>query len=626
MRILTIHSDSLHVTPKKKAIESAEDLRQDEQRFKDCLVVFTAVERVDESNPKKAAELLAEQVMDVAKQVNEKNIVLYPYAHLSSDLANPKVAVEVLKLAEGMLKADFAVDRAPFGWYKAFEISCKGHPLSELSREFSPETALEPKLKTREEIVEEIESKHYILTPEGKEYTIDMSKKDELVDLLDKLGDAQLKQYMLTEELKQPTKGEPPSISAMQQMDLIDYAPEADLGHFKFFPKGKLVFDLLCDWAHEICVNRLGAVEIETPVLYDWGDEEIREQGGSFHERHYTVYGGDDRKKKMILRFAGDFGLFKIVKKATISYKNLPLRVYEFSKSFRHEQRGELTGLRRLRAFHMPDIHCFTAGIEDGWKEYQSLYMNYDDLAKGTGIEYTVVFRIVKEFYDQHKDKIIAMLKHSGRPAFIETLSKMKHYWAVKHEFQGIDSVGGNCQLSTVQLDVKDASVYGINYVDSNGEKKGCTICHSSIGSIERWIYVVLEDAFKKDVHSFPLWLAPTQVRLIPVKNDEKVLAECEAIMGALAAEKVRVDIDDTEETLSKRIRSAEMEWIPYIVAIGERDIGKGVFQVRKRESKQQETMNPDALVEEIARRTAGMPRRKLPLPARVSRRPKFFA
>ncbi|MHA1791387.1 MAG: threonine--tRNA ligase [Promethearchaeota archaeon] len=625
MRILTIHSDYIKIIPKKKAIKTAEELWAKEQYLEECLVVFTAVEANDENDPDKAAEMLAEESSKVADQVKSSKIILYPYAHLSSNLSKPSVAIKVLKSAEKILKEKFEVERAPFGWYKAFEISCKGHPLSELSREFSPGEKKEEKLKTREEIVEEIESEHLILTPDGKEYPVNLKNKDETIALLEKIGDPLLTQYVKTEEMGGSAHGEPPSIKAMQQMELIDYAPEADLGHFKFYPKGKLIFDLLADWAHEIAVNRLGSYEIETPILYDWSDPEIREQGGSFHERHYTVYGGDAKDKKMILRFAGDFGLFKIMKNTTMSYKHLPIRMYEFSKSFRYEQRGELTGLRRLRAFHMPDIHCFVADIEKGWDEYQLLYKHYDDLAKGTGVEYTVVFRIVKEFYDKNKDKIIEMLKHSGKPAFIEVLSKMKHYWAVKHEFQGIDSVGGNCQLSTVQLDVKDAKVYGIEYVDANGEKQGCIICHSSIGSLERWIYLVLEDAFKKQVRSFPLWLAPTQVRLVPVKPEKELLDKCAEIFEKMSDMKIRVDIDDSEESLGKRIRNAEKEWIPYILVIGKNELNSEKINVRMRESRKQVAMSVNELISEIKEKTKNMPFRRLPLPKMVSKRPRFY-
>src|SRR4030042_1625404 len=142
----------------------------------------------------------------------------------------------------------------------------------------------------------------------------------------------------------------------------------------------------------------------------------------------------------------------------------------------------------------------------------------------------------------------------------------MKHYWAVKHGFQGIDSVGGAVQLSTVQLDVADAERYGIVYVDSEGKKKGCIICHSSIGSIERWIYVLLEEALKHQKPSLPFWISPTQVRLIPVSNE--FIPDCEKLAAALDA---RVDIDDNYDKVGKKIRNAEMEWVNMIIVLGEK-------------------------------------------------------
>jgi len=292
--------------------------------------------------------------------------------------------------------------------------------------------------------------------------------------------------------------------------------------------------------------------------------------------------------------------------------------VYEFSKSFRLEQRGELTGLKRLRAFHMPDVHCFTKDIDDGWKEYMLLYKNYSDLADATGVEYVVAFRIVQEFYDKYKGNLIELLKYSKKPALIEVLSKMKHYWAVKHEFQGIDSVGGAVQLSTVQLDVEDAERYGIVYADSDGKKKGCIICHSSIGSIERWIYVLLEEALKHEKPELPFWIAPTQIRLIPV--NEGFVGDCDKLADQIDA---RVDIDDMDDKVGKKIRNAEMDWINMIIVVGEKEKASGQFPVRMR-SGDQKMMTLEQLRAEVARLSKGYPRARLPLPRYLSKRPTF--
>ncbi|MBI2151138.1 threonine--tRNA ligase [Candidatus Woesearchaeota archaeon] len=136
MKILTIHADFIEFEAKKKALKDAEEVDKSPHRVEECLVVFTAVEKRDENNISANVERYVQEIKNVAQQVNAQNIVLYPYAHLSSQLANPKIAENVLKEAEKILVSKYKVTRAPFGWYKSFNISCKGHPLSELSREF----------------------------------------------------------------------------------------------------------------------------------------------------------------------------------------------------------------------------------------------------------------------------------------------------------------------------------------------------------------------------------------------------------------------------------------------------------------------------------------------------------
>jgi len=610
MRVLLIHADKFEYEIKEptKMAEELPEKHAKKHAFKEALVAFSTIESSDESVDS-IAHAAASDLADVFQKVKAERIVLYPYAHLSPNLAPPRLAIDVLKATEAALREKgMEVHRSPFGWYKAFEIRCKGHPLSELSREFSAEEKV-----TREDVVEKISKEHYILTPEGEEIPVNLEDIDSL-KVLDKYPS--LKKFILAEEIGRTKGEEPPSIKAMQRLELVDYEEASDRGHFRMFPKGHLVFSLLEKWAEQIATERIGAIQIDTPIMYDWSLPDIRSQGMSFHERHYTLK--TEEKREFVLRFAGDFGLFRMMKGATLSYRNLPLRIYEFSKSFRLEQRGELTGLKRLRAFHMPDVHCFTKDIEDGWKEYMLLYRNYSDLADATGVEYAVAFRIVKEFYDKYKGNLIELLKYSEKPALIEVLSEMKHYWAVKHEFQGVDSVGGAVQLSTVQLDVMDAERYGIVYTDADGKKKGCIICHSSIGSIERWIYVLLEEALKHDKPSLPFWLSPTQIRLIPV--GQEFLADCERLASQLDA---RVDIDDMDDKVGKKIRNAEMEWINMIIVVGEKERSSGIYPIRLR-SGEQMMMSLDQLKSEVKKQREGYPSAKLPLPMMLSKRPVF--
>jgi threonyl-tRNA synthetase len=310
-----------------------------------------------------------------------------------------------------------------------------------------------------------------------------------------------------------------------------------------------------------------------------------------------------------------------MMKDAQLTYRHLPVRMYEFAPSFRYEQSGELAGLRRLRGFWMPDVHSFCIDLQQGLEEYKELYRRYTELANGTGVNYAIAFRIVESFYKEHEEDILELLQFDGKPAMIELLSNMKHYWVMKHEINTIDFFGGVCQVSTVQLDIKDASLYGINYMDVDGQEKGCIIVHSSIGSPERWMYSILEDAAKHKPPSFPLWLAPTQVRILPV-SDEKHLGFCLEIAEALKKERVRVDVDERSHPINWRIRAAEREWIPNIIVCGDKEMKSGQFLIRRRGGIQV-VMAMDELVKSIRKETQGMPFKSLP-GLLVSKRPVF--
>ncbi len=636
MKLLFIHSDYFKYEAGKRIESIAEDVPKEllTGEFRDLLTVFCSVEARDEDVKAAVAVKAAGEIQTQLERLKLSRVCLYPYAHLSSSLASPDAAKAVLALLNQELEKQegLEIHRSPFGWYKAFQISCTGHPLSELSREIVVLPEDEPQkqetggtqVKTREDIVKEIESRYLLLFSDGKEVALDFAgmKPKHLKKLFK--NDPQLSEqkhllsFLLSEELKGQPSGESPSIKVMQGQELVGYESAADSGHFKLYPKGKLLFNLLSDWAGQIA-DELDAVEIDTPILYNWEEPDIRGQVESFHERHYTV--SSPEGKKFVLRFAADFGLFKMMKNATVSYRHMPVRVYEFSKSFRYEQRGELSGLKRLRAFHMPDLHSFCTNQETGMEDYKRIYQEYDSFASKTGVDFVVSFRIVEEFYHRHKDIICQMLASSGKPAFIELLSQKKHYWAIKTEFQGIDSLGGNCQLSTVQLDVDDSERYDITYVDQQGKEQNCVILHCSIGSVERWIFSLLENAMKMEKPSLPLWVSPTQLRILPVRDE--FIPDCEALADQLNC---RVDIDDRDLKIGKKIREAEKEWVPLIVVYGEKEKDQGSdarLPVRLRGIGVRE-MSLEELTSHISEGTRGSPYRKLPLPRLLSQRIKF--
>jgi len=619
--LLLIHADSMSYEVKERALEEAEEMEEERRSgsYEDALVVFTAVEEEDVKAIDVVVDNASKEILDVMDKVKASSVLLYPYAHLSSSLARPRDALAVLvKLEEKLKESGVRVSRAPFGWYKAFTLVCKGHPLSELSKSIKPEG----RAIAMEIAKPEVEEGYYVLVePSGEMRELSRDRPQDDVALAKY---PLIKRLIMNERGLKSEKGAPPHIRFMQKLELVDYEPASDVGHFKFLPKGALIKHLLEELAMDVAVNDVGATVVETPMIYRLSVPEIAEQASRFLERDYRFKIDNE---EFTLRFAGDFGLFSMMKRVTMSYRQLPLRVYELSHSFRLEKRGECVGLRRLRGFTMPDIHCFCANLEQGKEEFANLMKKYMRLVKSMKIDYVIVLRAVESFFLENKEWFSSLARDVGEPLLIEVLPAMKHYWVVKEEHQFIDSLGGNAQLCTVQLDVEDSERYGIKFVDKDGSKKGCIIVHSSMGSIERWIYALLEQAEKNKASGrppmLPVWLSPTQVRVVPVSSE--YLEEALKIADEIEEAGIRVDVDDRDESVPRKIRDAEVEWIPFIVVVGEREVKEGTLSVRIRERRETITMRLAELIELISKECADKPKAKLWLPRRLSLRPKFI-
>lgn len=607
MRILLIHSDYLNYNVKNKTpvAEEIEDAKK-QGAFDESLVVFTAVEKDDENNPQGIVKNLVKEVIKTNDQVKAENIVLYPYAHLSSSLSSPKVAVQVLKDAEEALNAEgLNVKRVPFGWYKAFEISCKGHPLSELSRTITAE----------EEDEEEVEK---------KPSSWSILDGDKIIDIDDfKFENNQLEK-LVSYELGTGASdaGEPPHVKLMREKELCDYESASDVGNLKWFPKGRLVRDLLADYVYNLVVDQ-GAMPIETPIFYDLDNEAINVHAAKFGERQYRT----DTKKNLMLRFACCFGAFRVMADPFITWKNLPAKLYELSTySFRFEKKGEVVGLKRLRAFTMPDFHSFCADMNSTLEEFSK----QTDMCIQTGVDldvnYEIIFRATKDFYDENKDWMYSIGKKIGKPVLLEILPERKHYWSCKIDFAAIDYLGRPIENPTVQIDVESGKRFDITYLGEDGKEHYPTILHCSpTGSIERVICSLLEKtAIELDEKApmLPTWLSPIEVRIITVGEDHKDFAN--ELYDKINAENIRVDVDDRDESVGKKIRNAATEWIPYIFVVGDNEKESGVFSVTVRETGEKVDMTVDELIKEVLDKTKGMPYRGLPLPKDISTRINF--
>ncbi len=632
MKILLIHSDFIEFEPKQKAIKQAEEAGS-KQKIEECLVVFTAVEKADEKNAKKASELLAGEIKDVASQVKAENIVLYPYAHLSKELSSPDAALKIMKECESILKKDFSVSRAPFGWYKAFTLKAKGHPLSELSREIivSEEGKEESDALKKEK--EELKSEWFIIEPSGKMSRIEV--KDKKVTGFDFKDHPKLKKLVNYEMMKSRiVDKEPPHIKLMKNLELVDYEEGSDPGNFRYMPKGRLVKSLLEEFVTQK-VAEYGAMEVETPIMYDYEHPALKNYLNRFPARQYTI---ETPNKRVFLRFSACFGQFLMAKDATISYRNLPMRLYELTKySFRVEQRGELAGLRRLRTFTMPDCHALCKDFIQAKEEMLRRFELADEVIGGVGLEKNdmeFAVRVVKDFFDEHKDFVLALVKKWGKPAMLEIWNKRFFYFVLKHEWNFIDALDKAATLTTDQIDVENAERYGIMYTDADNKKKYPLILHlSPSGAIERCIYALLEKQQMKKEEAekkkqkynqlLPMWLSPTQVRLCPVNDSFTKYAE--GIADKLEKEDIRIDVDDRTESVQKKIRDAEMEWTPLIVVIGEKEKESKNYATRFRETGKVENMTLEEIIKYVKDKTKGYPCKPLPLPRLLTKRPVFI-
>ncbi len=642
MQLLLIHSDYIEFEAKRPT-PVAEKVEEEEKsgRLEEALCAFIAVEKMDEDDIPAVVAEGAKEIADVAEQVKTRRIMLYPYAHLSSQLSSPAAAVDILRGMDEALQENYEVARAPFGWYKAFKLSCKGHPLSELSRSIrlgegagaaaraSGAATVAARAPEREEVVsealkaeEKAVSYWRIMTPDGV-----MTEPDKF----DFAGHENLRKFVNYEISKsRAVEAVPPHVELMRRLELVDYEPGSDSGNMRYYPKGRLVKSLLESYVLERAAE-MGAMEVETPIMYDMFHPTLKKYLDRFPARQYSI---EAEKRSFFLRFAACFGQFLMSHDMTVSYRSLPLKMIEMTRySFRREQRGELVGLRRLRAFTMPDMHTLCADMNGATREFANQYQASISVLKEAGLDlddYEVAIRFTKEFYDENREFVEGLVGIVDKPVLIEMWDERFFYFVLKFEFNFVDALDKASALSTVQIDVENAERYDINYTDADGSLKRPIILHCSpSGAIERLMYALLEKAHRVStegkVPMLATWIAPTQVRVIPVA--ERHLARAEEVTKALG---FRTDIDDRDETVGKKIRDAGREWVPYVVVIGDDELESGRLAVTVRaESEPKKPKKVEMTIEDlrsrIAAETAGKPTKGLPLPVKLSERPRFI-
>lgn len=651
MRILQLHVDYVEYYPINKEIKEAEsDIIKQKKRIDETVVILISIEKND--NDELIIRDFIQEVKIYIDKIKCDSILLYPYSHLSSNLESPKYALNLLIKIEQELKEnlkDVKINRAPFGWTKELNLKIKGHPLAENSKTFIKKEGgggEEEKVPGEEGInsnpidrdennsssssststaltaENSLKSYWYILDIQGNlvPYTDYSFKKDE--ENLNLLFNYELSKKRTVDE-------QPPHVKLMRKLGIADYEPASDSGNMRFYPKGRLAKSLLEQFISKK-VSQYGGLEVETPIMYDSHHPSMESYFNRFPARQYNL---KSDQKELFLRFAACFGQFLMAKDFQISYKNLPLKLYELTRySFRREKTGELVGLRRLRAFSMPDCHAFCKDMEQSKTEFMKRLDLSISVVEEIGLSLSndleMAIRFTEEFYLNNKDFIKQISHKINKPILVEMWKERFFYFVLKWEFNYVDNLGKASALSTDQIDIENGLRYGITFIDENGDKQNPIILHNSpSGAIERVIFALLEKSAKLmklgKTPFLPLWLMNTQIRVIPV--NENFIPKCIEINNYFKENNIRVDIDDRDESLSKRIREAEMEWIHYIAIVGEKETSNNIISIRDRISKTNYGSTIEEMKEKIHIQVKDKPFLPINLPELLSLRPKIM-
>src|SRR6476661_10293024 len=510
MRILLLHSDFIEYQPISKEVEAAEDIQyKASKKIDEVIVALIAVEKDDDES---IIDDVCKELKAYSEKIKCENLLLYPYAHLSSQLATHGTALAVLISIENQARDLFTtVNRAPFGWTKSFHIKIKGHPLAEHAKTIHSKgngekkelTLISSALKSEDAL----NSTWYVHVPEDKLIPINdyAFQKD---SALKKLAEYELSKKRTVVEV-------PPHVKLMKRLAIADYEPSSDGGNLRYYPKGRLMKSLIETYVTKM-IHEYGGIEVETPVMYDSNHPSIHSYFNRFPARQYNIQSDN---KQLFLRFAACFGQFLMAKDFQISYKQLPLKLYELTRySFRREKSGELVGLRRLRAFSMPDCHAFCKDMEQAKIEFMKgidLSISViEDIGLSLSTDLEMAIRFTEEFYLNNKEFIKQICQKINKPILVEMWKERFFYFVLKWEFNYIDNLGKASALSTDQIDIENGKRYAIDFMDETNKPQNPIILHNSpSGAIERVIYTLLEKAATDQREGrkpmFPLWLAP---------------------------------------------------------------------------------------------------------------------
>ena len=345
-----------------------------------------------------------------------------------------------------------------------------------------------------------------------------------------------------------------------------------------FLPKGMVLKNTLIDYWRQVH-KRYGYVEISTPIMLN---RSLWERSGHWDHYKNNMYTTVIDEEDFAVKPMNCPGGMLVYKSEPHSYRDLPLRMAELGLVHRHEMSGALHGLFRVRCFTQDDAHIFMtpAQMKD---EIKNVVKLFDEIYSTFGLTYQIELSTMPEDHmgDEKdwkfaEDTLQAAITEMGKDFVINAGDGA--FYGPKLDFHLADSLGRTWQCGTIQLDFQMPERFELEYVGEDGEKHRPVMIHRALlGSIERFIGVITEHF----AGAFPAWLSPVQVKILPVTD--RAIEYAKTTAAQLDSEGFRVEVDERNEKIGKKIREATLEKVPFMLVVGDRDMEAGTVSVRTR-------------------------------------------
>ncbi len=540
MRVLLLDVESIGYDLVKPEASLYEDSDEKKVRIDDSIVMMLSIEKDDDQS---AADAALSDALKLIDQLKMDRLVIYPFAHLSSNLEEPKKAMDLINYMYGKASSwkGIAVKKAPFGWNKKLTLEMKGHPLAEQGRSYGRGG----------------EAKIY---KKAKPISINTAivRKSDVSGLPD---------------TDHRTIGE--------RLDLLSFQ-EVSPGMVYWHRNGLVLYKGIMQFIREI-EERYGYDEISTPTLANVALWHV-----SGHIDHYRkeLFLFESENESLGMKPMNCPSSILIYKSRSWSYRELPFRTAIFDRLYRNEISGALTGLFRVREFAQDDGHIFLRD-DQLENELKMLLGMVKEIYNAFGMEYNAKLSTMPD--DHMGDEALWRKAESALGNALDSNGikyaineKDGAFYGPKIDFDVIDSMGRKGQCATIQLDYQMPIRFGLEYAGDDGKAHAPIMIHRAIiGSLERFIGVLIEHYQGK----FPVWLAPVQVRVISISEPANDYVE--EIAKELKGQGIRVHADVSDRTLEYKIRDAQMQKIPYMLVIGKKEVEKKALTVRERNGKQ---------------------------------------